>query len=134
MQDGPVLLFDGVCNLCNGTVQFLIKRDRDQVFRFASLQSEAAQRLLSQHAPGVEFPDSMILWQEGSFYTQSTAVLRAVRILGGIWRWLYTLSIWVPIPVRDWVYRRVAGNRYRWFGKREQCMLPAPEFQNRFLS
>ncbi len=134
MEHGPILFFDGVCNLCNGSVHFLLKRDREHVFRFASLQSEAAHQLLSEHAPGVELPDSMILLQEGSLYTESTAVLRTARVLGGTWSWLYFLFIWIPSPLRDWAYRRVAGNRYRWFGKREQCLLPTPEFENRFLS
>jgi predicted DCC family thiol-disulfide oxidoreductase YuxK len=124
----PVVLFDGVCNLCNATVRFILVRDRTGRFRFASLQSEAARRLLGGDPPA----ESMILLEEGKSYTRSTAALRIARGLRFPWPILYAFMA-VPAPIRDLIYNWVARHRYRWFGKRETCMVPTAEFRERFI-
>jgi predicted DCC family thiol-disulfide oxidoreductase YuxK len=125
-----VILFDGVCNLCNGYVQFVIARDPAGRFRFGTLQSEAAQRLIGAAAPSL--PDSFVLVEEGRIWTQSSAMLRVFRQLRFPWPLAYGLMI-VPRSVRDWVYQRVSRNRYRWFGKRDVCMVPTAALRTRFI-
>lgn len=127
-----ILLFDGVCNLCNGTVNFLLKRDKKQLFTFASLQSSAGQRLLAQFGlPQKEF-HSFIYIKKDRLYQRSGAVLRVLRDLGGFWK-LAAVFLLLPAPVRDFVYNIIAKNRYRWFGKKKECMIPTPELKKRFL-
>jgi predicted DCC family thiol-disulfide oxidoreductase YuxK len=124
------VLFDGICNLCNGAVTFVIERDRKDVFRFAPLQGERARTLLAEH-PG-PVPDSMVLIQDGRIFMRSDAALRIARQLGGGYPLLYPLIL-LPRWIRDRVYDWVARNRYRWFGKRESCMIPTPELRRKFL-
>lgn len=128
----PILLFDGVCNLCDASVQRVIKADKKGIFRFASLQSEAAQGLLD----GANLADhelkSVVLSHQDQFYTHSDAILEAARLLGGPWSLLYAFKI-VPRFIRDGVYNWIARNRYKWFGKKDQCMIPTPELKSRFL-
>ncbi len=128
----PIVLFDGVCNLCNGSVQLIIKRDPGARFRFASLQSAVGERLLAELRIDRRGLDSLIVVEEGRWYKESDAVLRIVRILGGPWRALGIFRL-IPRPLRDRAYRIVARNRYRWFGRRETCWLPTPELRSRFL-
>lgn len=131
--DSAIVLFDGVCNFCNGTVNFIIRRDRESHFRFAALQSEIGQNLLQQYdlnQPGI---DSVVLIENGKAFTHSTAALKIARRLGGAWRILSLFRI-VPRAVRDFFYRLFARNRYRLFGKKEVCMIPTPEIKARFLS
>lgn len=132
VEQHPVILFDGVCNFCNSSVQFVIKRDPKQQFRFASLQSEFGQHVLAQHQlPQNDF-NSFILLQEGNIYTKSTAALKVAKQLSGLWPMLYGFII-IPPFIRNAVYSFIAQNRYRWFGKREACMLPSPQQRNLFL-
>lgn len=127
-----IILFDGVCNLCNGFVQFVIRQDRAHRFRFASLQSDTAREML-QHQPGAgQALDSVVLIENGRYYRQSTAALRILRRLDGAWPLFYGLIV-VPAFVRDRVYAWIAKNRYRWFGQRDSCLLPTPELKARFL-
>lgn len=128
----PVVLFDGVCNLCNGSVNFLLDRDHRETFRFASLQSDAGQRLLAEHGLPADDFDSFVLVEEGRAYTRSTAALRVARRLGFPWR-LASLLLVIPAFLRDPFYDLVAKNRYRWFGKEETCRVPTPELRARFL-
>lgn len=128
----PVILFDGVCNLCNGLVQFVIARDPAARFRFASLQSGAAASLLTLRPNAAATPDSIVLFENGRRYTQSLAALRIARGLGFPWSLAYGLAA-VPKPLRDMVYDWVAQNRYRWFGRRDACMVPTSELRGRFL-
>lgn len=128
----PILLFDGVCNLCNGFVQWVVRRDPEAVFRFASLQSDVGQHLLSRAGLPARELSTVVLYQDGEFYTHSDVPLLVALRLGGPWSLLYVLRI-VPKPLRDAVYNWVARNRYRWFGKRESCMVPTPELRSRFL-
>ena len=133
MEPGPaIILFDGICNLCNGFVQFVIAHDPDRKFKFASLQSDAAQLLLKGLPENQRTTDSVMLLENGKVYQQSTAALRILQKLSGPWPWLYGFIIF-PAFVRDWVYAWVAKNRYRWFGQRDSCMLPTPELKSRFL-
>lgn len=132
-QDGPVVLFDGVCNLCNGAVNFIIDRDPSARFRFAALQSSQAAELLAPlgRVPEAE-PNSFILVEDGRLYERSTAALRVARRMGGAWRLFYAFIL-IPRPIRDAAYRFIAKNRYRWFGKAEACRMPTPELRARFL-
>ncbi len=130
--DKPILLFDGVCNLCNGSVQFVIRLDPKGKFRFAALQSEVGQKLLKQANMSTDELSTVVLYENGKFYTHSDVPLRVVRQFGGAWVLLYALVI-VPKFVRNIIYNWIARNRYRWFGKRESCMIPTPELKSRFL-
>ena len=132
-----MVLFDGVCNLCNAVVLFAVDRDPSARLRFVSLQSGAGRALLaglgyepSQSATGD--PESIVVVDKGRVFERSAAVLRIARYLSGPW-WLLSALIVVPRPVRDLVYRWVAAHRYRWFGKSEECRVPTPELRARFI-
>jgi predicted DCC family thiol-disulfide oxidoreductase YuxK len=128
----PIILFDGVCNLCSGTVQFIIAHDPNKLFRFASLQSDAGQALLAKHAlPNKDFK-TIIFIENGRIYTKSGAALHIARRLGGLWQLLY-LFIIVPPFIRNIVYDYIARNRYRFWGEKEECWLPTPDLRSRFL-
>ena len=127
----PIILFDGVCNFCNGMVNFIIARDPKAYFKFAPLQSETGQRMRLRFGVD-ESVDSIILIEDESAYVFSTAALRIVKGLGGLWRLLYVFII-VPTPIRDLFYRLFARNRYWLFGKKSVCMVPTPDIRARFL-
>lgn len=128
----PVIFFDGVCNLCTGSVQFIIKHDTAKHFRFASLQSGPGQKLLEHnHLSLTEF-GSFILYEKGKIFTRSTAALRVTRKLNGLWPMLYAFII-IPPFIRNAVYDFIARNRYRWFGKKEVCWIPTPELDQWFI-
>jgi len=127
-----VILFDGVCNFCNGAVNFVISRDRDGYFKFAALQSAVGEELLDKHRIDKVETDSVVLIEDDKAYLHSSAALRIVRRLSGLWPVLYGLII-VPKGIRDWAYRLFAKHRYRLFGRREECMIPTPEIRTRFL-
>jgi predicted DCC family thiol-disulfide oxidoreductase YuxK len=127
------ILFDGVCNLCNGSVRFIIARDPAARFRFAPLQSAAADALLREAGAVVPLPDSMVLVQDGRVFVRSDAALRVARGLRFPWPLAYGCII-VPRFIRDRVYDFIAAHRYRWFGRREHCMIPTPDLERRFLS
>ncbi len=127
-----IILFDGVCNLCNSAVQFVIKRDRNQYFYFASLQSEIGKRLINQHQLPKDI-DSFVLIENNQASIQSTAALKVCKRLDGGWKGLAILLL-LPVKIREPLYKVVAMNRYKWFGKKDQCMLPNPNQKARFLS
>ena len=127
-----VILFDGFCHLCNGVVKFVLKRDSKHHIHFAPLQSEAGLCLLKAHGVPHENIDSIVLLEAGKWSIESTSALRIVRHLRWPWSLLYFLII-IPRSVRDAVYRWIARNRYRWFGKSQTCMVPKPEWLERFL-
>ncbi|MEP6583324.1 MAG: thiol-disulfide oxidoreductase DCC family protein [Ginsengibacter sp.] len=133
MHSRSVILFDGVCNLCNSAVAFVIKRDKKNLFQFAPLQSATANSLLKNHDISSGEMKSFILIVDEKLYTESTAALIVCRYLNGLWPLLYGLII-VPHFIRDGIYRWVAGNRYKWFGKKDECMIPTPELQAKFLN
>jgi len=128
----PVLLFDGYCNLCSGSVVFILKRERGDSLRFASLQSDYAEGLLERLGIGEEAPDSIILVEGDRYYFRSTAALRIARRLRRLWPLLYALVI-VPRFIRDPLYDWIAKNRYRWFGKRSTCFVPSKDMSYKFL-
>jgi predicted DCC family thiol-disulfide oxidoreductase YuxK len=128
----PIVLFDGVCNLCNGSVQFILKRDPQARFRFASLQSEAGRKLMAEHGLDPDALSSVVVIEDGQAWKESSAGLRIARHLPGAWKLLRVFKV-IPRPLRDAVYRLIARNRYRWFGKTEACWLPTPELKARFL-
>jgi predicted DCC family thiol-disulfide oxidoreductase YuxK len=131
-RDNAVVLFDGVCNFCNGSVVFVIEHDHEGLFRFASLQSQTGRRLISEHALSQDI-DTIVLIQDGVAYQRSTAALRILREFGGAWRLLGSLGLWIPRFLRDFAYALFARFRYHLFGKTEQCMVPTPELRQRFL-
>lgn len=131
MDHPALILFDGVCNLCNASVQFIIERDPDRYFRFASLQSQAGKKMLERHRIGFDL-NTFVLVEDGRAYTRSEAVLRVARRLKSPWRFIGGFRV-IPLFLRDAVYNLVAKNRYRMFGKQESCMLPTPELKALFL-
>ena len=126
-----IILFDGVCNFCNWNIQFIIRHDPEARFLFAPLQSDAGQRLQQMHHISID-EDSIILFENGQYYTHSTAVVKIARQLSGMYPILYILII-IPKPIRDYLYRLIARNRYKWFGIRNRCMIPSNEERARFL-
>ena len=128
----PVILFDGVCNLCNGSVLFILNRDPSGIFRFAPLQSETGKNLLSKFDLPNDKLDSIILVENNEYYLRSTAALKILQRLGALWKIVYVFML-VPRPVRDYIYEIVARNRYKWYGKRAECMIPSSDIESRFL-
>jgi predicted DCC family thiol-disulfide oxidoreductase YuxK len=128
----PVVLFDGVCNLCNHSVQFIIKKDKKKQFLFASLQGKAGKKVLEKFNLPADNFNSFILVEGDQVYTRSTGVLKMLRRLGGGWKLFYGFII-VPKFIRNAVYNWIAKNRYKWYGKRDECMVPTPELRERFL-
>ena len=129
---GAIILFDGICNLCSGAVQFIIKRDPKAYFKFASLQSDYGQQKLAEAGEQPNQMHSLLLIEGEEFYFKSTAILRICRHLSGGWKFLNFLLA-LPRPFRDWLYDLIARHRYRWFGKKEECMIPGPSIKKRFL-
>ncbi|MCY8673542.1 thiol-disulfide oxidoreductase DCC family protein [Bacillus haynesii] len=128
-----IVLFDGVCNFCDGAVQFIIKHDPEGLFSFASLQSDAGGNLLKKYQLPSDHFDSFILIENGRVYQKSTAALHVVKSLPGLWRAASAFLI-IPRPLRDAVYSVIAKNRYKWFGQKSECTVPSPEIRKRFLS
>jgi len=130
----PIILFDGVCNLCNGFVQFILNKEQTSVITFAALQSEIGIELLKQYKLPIEQTPSSIIFIENSHaYTESSAILRIAKHLKGAWS-LAAYLIIIPKPIRDFIYRVIGKNRYLLFGKSDACWLPTPELQKRFLT
>ena len=127
-----IVLFDGVCNFCNATVNWIIRHDREKRFKFAPLQSEFGQQQRAKFGISDDI-DSIVLIDDGRVYTHSTAALGIARALGGIWSLGYA-GIVLPRSVRDWFYKLFAANRYRMFGKKDVCMMPTPDVRERFVS
>ena len=130
---GAIVLFDGVCNFCNASINFVIERDKAGYFQFAPLQSAVGIELLAKHSIDSSETDSVILVEGDMAYTHSTAALRIARKLDGIWPLLYAFVI-VPKPIRGLAYKLFARNRYRLFGKQDACMMPTPDIRQRFLT
>lgn len=132
METSKIILFDGVCNLCNSSVQKVIKNDSKNVFKFASLQSGFGQRFLNENQLNSEEFDSIILIDGDQFYTSSDAALRIGKELKGIYK-ISSFLLWIPKFIRDGVYRIISKNRYRWFGKQNTCWIPTKELQDKFI-
>ena len=127
-----VVLFDGVCNFCNGAVNWIIAHDPHGKFKFAPLQSEFGEQAKAKFGIG-DNVDSIILIESDRAYLHSSAALRVLKTIGGIWSLGYA-GVIVPRPVRDWFYKWFARNRYRWFGKQDACMMPTPDIRARFIT
>lgn len=132
LEERRVVLFDGMCNLCNRSVQFIIKKDKKKKFLFASLQGKTGQEVLQKFGLPANELNSFILLEGEKIYTRSAAALRIAKQLGDGWKLLYGLMI-IPAFIRNAVYNWIARNRYKWFGKRNECMIPTPELKERFL-
>jgi len=130
--DKSIIFFDGVCNLCEGFVQWIIRRDPKEHFQFASLQSDFTKSFFISKGEKLEDLHTVILYKAGKFYSESDVTFEVINQLGFPWSWLYPFKL-IPRIIRDKVYRWVASNRYQWFGKKDACMIPTPALQNRFL-
>ena len=128
-----IILFDGVCNLCNSSVNFIIKHDKKKKFIFTSLQSDATKEILLQFQTKKMNKDSILLIENENIYEKSTAALKITKQLNSGYKLFYSLII-VPKFIRDFVYDKIAKNRYKWFGKKKNCMIPKKELKNRFLN
>lgn len=126
-----IILFDGECNFCDRSVQFIIKRDKHAVYKFTSIQSDTGQSIVKKLAVPQDI-DSMILVKNETCYYKSSAALRICKNLKGTWK-LFYFCLLVPKPIRDHFYDVISKNRYKWFGKKDSCTLPSPEIRNRFL-
>ena len=132
MENKAIILFDGVCNFCDRSVQFVLRRDKKAYFNFASLQSEIGQQLLEKYKIPKDKFESLVLIENDKAYLFSTGALRIARKLNGAWPILYGFII-IPSFIRDFFYKLIANNRYKIFGKKEECMIPSPEWRSRFL-
>lgn len=132
MPSYPVILFDGVCNFCNSAVNFTIKRDKKNKIRFAPLQSIVGKQLVQQYGLPADDLRSFIFIENNIVYTRSAAALRVCKYLSGLWPLCYGLII-VPAFIRNGIYDWIAKNRYKWFGEKEECMIPSPEVKAKFL-
>lgn len=132
-ESHPVILFDGVCNLCNASVQYVIRHDPKKIFRFASLQSLFAQKILSAHHLPINNFNSFILLENNQIYTRSAAALLTAKKLKGFIKILWAFII-IPKFIRDGVYNIIAKNRYKWFGRKDECWVPTPELKSLFLN
>jgi len=133
VKQRKIILFDGVCNLCNGSVIFILQRENEPVFQFASIQSEAGQKLLTWCGLPQDYSQAVVLIDHGNIYLGSTAALKIGQTLKFPWSFLSYLGFLIPGSIRDWVYNQIARNRYQWFGKRDVCMLPTENLKARFL-
>ena len=127
-----IILFDGLCNYCNNTVNRVIVHDKTDVFRFTPLQSDVGMLMVTEHGIDTSKIDSIILIEGSNYYSRSTAVLRIAKRLSGAYPLLYGLII-IPSFIRNWVYDFIARNRYRWYGKRDKCMVPTEDLKKKFL-
>ena len=132
MDKDPLVLFDGVCNFCNYWVNFAIKRDKKKKLKFTTLQGATAKQLLPRYNINPTSLNSVIFIDKGKAYTQSSASLRICKYMDGGWKLFYGFMI-IPKFIRDFFYNIIARKRYKWFGKKEECMVPTPELRNRFL-
>jgi predicted DCC family thiol-disulfide oxidoreductase YuxK len=133
VREQPVILFDGVCNFCDATVNFIIRQDKKNVFLFAALQSEPGKKLLEEYKIDWKANDSFVVIENGKAYQKSNAALKIYNKLPWYWKWTQVFWI-VPRFIRDGVYNFIAKNRYKWFGKKDQCMIPAPGVKDKFLN
>ncbi len=132
-NDKKIILFDGVCNLCNSSVQYVIQRDKKDEFRFVALQSELGQKIIKHIGIANSNIDSIVLYLPGiAYYYKSSAVIEIAKSLQGFFNYGMLFRI-VPNALRDVVYDYIARNRYKWYGKKESCMIPTPELKAKFL-
>jgi len=133
MNQFSVIIFDGICNLCCGWIQYLIRKDKTMKFRFVSIQSETGQKLLNKVDGNVKQRESIIYLKENKYYLESSAVIEILSDVGGLWKLIVVLKL-IPKPIRNKLYQIIAKKRYRFFGKRTDCLLPTPVNKKRFLT
>jgi predicted DCC family thiol-disulfide oxidoreductase YuxK len=133
IQHQKIILFDGICNLCNGSVLFVLEREKSPIFQFASIQSETGKKLLKRCGLPPDYNQAVVLIDNEKIYLGSTAALKIGQGLRFPWSVLSSLGLVVPIFVRDWVYSQLAKHRYEWFGKKAVCMVPTEELKSRFI-
>jgi predicted DCC family thiol-disulfide oxidoreductase YuxK len=131
MFNKPIIFFDGVCNLCNASVQFVIAHDKKDQFSFSAIQGELAKEVLPNFKVNPGKLNTVLLLEKGKLYTKSSAALRIAKKLSGAWPLLYSFII-IPKFIRDWVYNIIAKNRYKWWGKEESCWVPTPRLKSKF--
>lgn len=132
-ENHAVVLFDGVCNFCNNSINFIIRHDKRDYFRYAPLQSPLGQKMLGEHGLDKKEITSVILFENGKLYTKTSAALRIAKKLNAGWPLFFYLFIWIPPFIRNVVYDIIARNRYRWWGKKDSCMIPSPDVRKKFL-
>ena len=132
MNENPIILFDGICNFCDGAINFVLKQDKKGVFRFAPLQSEAGQKILQQYKLPIKDFESFVFIDDGKIYKKSAASLKVMNKLPWYWKGLQIFWI-IPGFIRNAIYDFIAKNRYKWFGKKDSCMIPSPKIRSRFL-
>lgn len=132
ITNNHIILFDGVCNLCNSSINFVIEKDTKNLFKFGALQEEPGISLLKKHTIDTTATDSIILIENNKVYTKSSAALRVAKRLSGFWPLLYVFII-IPPFIRNKVYDYIAKNRYKWYGKKDRCMIPTPALKDKFL-
>jgi predicted DCC family thiol-disulfide oxidoreductase YuxK len=132
LKDKGIVLFDGVCNFCNSSINFMIRNDSTDYFRFLTLQSEKGKKIVERYNLDPENLQTVILLENGKIYTRSTAALRIAKKLRGAWKLFYAFVI-VPTFIRDFFYNIIAKNRYRWWGQKDACMVPTPDVRKKFL-
>jgi len=133
IKQRKIILFDGVCNLCNGSVIFILQREKDPIFQFASIQSEAGKKLLDRCGLPQHYDQAIVLIDHGRIYSGSTAALKIGQTLNFPWSFLSYMGFIIPKFLRDWAYNQVAQHRYQWFGKKDVCMVPIESLKARFL-
>ena len=133
MEHERIILFDGICNLCNRSVVFILQRENRPIFKFASIQSQAGKEYLEWCGLLSDYDQAIVLIERGKIYLGSTAALKIGQQLRFAWSFLASAGFVVPRPVRDWVYSRIAAHRYQWFGKRDMCIVPTEHLRARFL-
>ncbi|MFC2130771.1 thiol-disulfide oxidoreductase DCC family protein [Bacteroidota bacterium] len=131
-KENPLIIFDGICNLCNSTIEFVIKEDKKKIFRFSSMQSVYAKDVLLNFRLNIKADNSVILIDKGKVYTKSTAIIRILKKLGFYYRVFAYLMFIIPAPLRNLLYNFISYNRYKWFGKRKNCTVPQKELEDRF--
>ena len=132
-DDRPLIVFDGVCALCSGFVRFVLRHDKAGRFRFLAAQSDLATTLYRHYGLATDIWETNLLIQDGRLFVRSEAAIEIIRQFGGAWRGIGWLRL-IPRPLRDWFYDRIAGNRYRWFGRHDLCLIPEPGQAERFLT
>lgn len=132
-KDKKIILFDGVCNLCDNTVQFIIKKDKKDIFRFVAIQSDLGQEIIKYIGVDTSKTDSILLYEPGqAYYYKAEAAIKIAKEVGGIYSLMGMFSV-LPKSLSNSVYDYVARNRYKWYGKKEECMIPTPEMKAKFL-
>jgi predicted DCC family thiol-disulfide oxidoreductase YuxK len=133
IEDRNIIIFDGICNFCNGAINFILKRDKNELYKFAPMQSEAGKMLIKKYNAQLDGIETFLLIKSSKTYIKTEAAFEVIKDLPGGWKYLRILRV-IPLSIRDWMYTKFAMNRYKLFGKRTACIIPTKETRNRFLS